>query len=448
MVSLLTLPTEIQDAILSEIPSQQLCSLSRTCHLLYKALLPLVYHDIIIRITRHKGVPTGITCLLRTILERPAYANYITRLSFDENCEIQGPCCTPLLLRGLKDDANRALVQRAVEELRLPNPHEWISAIFECDNVSAVSSLLLARCAHLQSFSLNPSATYTYYTSPWFEWVLEYTLSAPRDREELSSFNSLSHLTIHGGKLSVKAFLLLFYLPRVATLDLACTGYYDRYTKGDGSLIWPTYIVPQWPLANPPNATNLTSLRLRETKTTVRTIEFVLRQTPNLKSLFYHRISSYLELSELRKALDHVRVSLSYLEVRYGMIDEPDPENLATLFAGRLGSLASFAALEELNISFAVLYGHDRPPPWGSSLAELLPSGLRRLTMNCDLEGYHTFEDWNFGEVGGETTVLEAYARNGWKTATPHLEELTVDWKDAYSSTTRRSSPPHVSQYP
>ncbi|KAF6840581.1 F-box domain protein [Colletotrichum musicola] len=429
MASLLYLPTEIQDAILSEIPSQQLCNLSRTCRLLYKALIPLVYHDITIRITRHKGVPTGITCLLRTILERPAYANYITRLSFDEHREIRGTCSTPLL-RGSKDDCERALVQRAVDDLRLPNPDEWVSAIYDCDNVSAVSSLLLARCTHLQSLSLSASAT---YTSPWFELILEHTLSAPKDTEGLSSFSSLSHLPIQGGKLSAKALLLLFYLPRIATLDLAGTGYYDRFTKGDGSLIQPTFIVPQWPLPKPPNATSLTSLRLREAETTARTIEFVLRQTPNLQSLSYHRITRLLQLSELRKALNLVRGSLSYLEVRYDITNEPDPENLLNLFTGSLGSLASFAALEELNISFAVLYGHDRPPPWGSPLADLLPSGLRRLTMNCDLEGYHTFEDWNFGEVGGETTVLEAYARDGWKTATPHLEELTVDWQDAYT---------------
>lgn len=123
MASLLTLPTELQDAILSEIPSQQLCNLSRTCHILYRALLPLVYHDITIRVSRRQGVHTGITCLMRTILERPAYANYITGLSFDENREIPGPCSTPLL-RGLKDDAERALVERAVDELRLPNPYE------------------------------------------------------------------------------------------------------------------------------------------------------------------------------------------------------------------------------------------------------------------------------------------------------------------------------------
>ncbi|KAF6823513.1 F-box domain protein [Colletotrichum plurivorum] len=267
MASLLTLSTEIQDTVLSEIHSQQLCSLSRTCHLLYKALLPLVYHDITIRITRHKGVPTGITCLLRTILERPAYANYITRLSFDEHREIQGPCSTPLL-RGLKDDDERALVQRAVDELRL--------------------RILMSGSARY-SVSLSASAT---YTSPWFEPVLEHTLSARRDTEALSSFSSLSHLTIQGGKLSAKALLLLFYLPRIATLDLAGTGYYDRFTKGDGSLIQPTFIAPQWPLPKPPNATSLTSLRLRQAETTARTIEFVLGQTPNFQSLFYHRIPS------------------------------------------------------------------------------------------------------------------------------------------------------------
>lgn len=147
----------------------------------------------------------------------------------------------------------------------------------------------------------------------------------PRGTQRDCRASAIYRISPYTGQLSAKALWLLFYLPRIATLDLAGTGYYARYTKGDGSLIQPTFIVPQWPLPNPPNATNLTSLRLGEARMTARSIEFVLRQTPNLESLFYHRITGRLELSELRKALDHVRGSLSYLEVRYEISDEPDP---------------------------------------------------------------------------------------------------------------------------
>lgn len=100
---------------------------------------------------------------------------------------------------------------------------------------------------------------------------------------------------------------------------------------------------PSWPLANDPLPRKLTTLRLMNSTASTNTVEFLLRQTPNLQSLvcdFKNMRFAFLSLDQLNLALSHVRDTLTQLVIRFDPTISPSM-NLILVGDTLVGTLGS-----------------------------------------------------------------------------------------------------------
>jgi hypothetical protein len=154
-----------------------------------------------------------------------------------------------------------------------------------------------------------------------------------------------------------------------------------------------TYIELEWPLSNAPDMTNLTALRLTQSSARAKSFEPLLRRTPCLASLFYELAPDMvpLNLSHLRTALNHVHKTLTHLAIRLGSFDDEYVTlNSSEEVTGDFGSLRSFSALTELDMSLHVI--HAICPVDLNLVDEILPVELQRLVIDLEYSDY--FSDW------------------------------------------------------
>lgn len=440
MASLVGIPVELLGLICSELGTGDILSLCRSCKSLYCAAHPLLFRHITIAWDRSapKDRAPKLTSLLLSILRHPSYAKYIKTVEIPS---LHYHACLNLSVyhsgKGGPSPWSPeeiALVRDVIEGLCLPEAdHEmWIVAVSEKPNLGATIALILALCTHLESLTVD--VDFLPPTNFWLPEMIERALSLPEGATRLSRFHKLTHLAVrsHNGPdldLSTETFGLCFYLPRATSL---C---FDKALVDPtrGTELWdPTsdrFRGPAWPLADPPLAASLTTLQLNHTSARPGAVEFLLRHTPNLQSLVYDctlpSSSSPLDLPTLRQGLDHIRNTLAHLVIRFDIsADEGlDPTNLAMVLRGRLGPLGPLNALEDLSVPLMLLLGQVTPQN-AAPLADALPQGLKRLTINDDLWDYDAFYTWKGEPVGA---LLTAFFAGPCSTATPRLEEFVLD---------------------
>lgn len=437
MASLVGIPAELLVQICSDLRTGDILNLCRSCKSLYSAAHPLLFCHITIRwsTSAARNKATKFTSLLLFILRHPSYARYIRTVDvpwFDYNA------CRNSTLWSLKGDPSLsspedvALVRGVIEELcpTESGRHEWYQSVVKRVDRGAIVALILALCTHLEGFTAN--IDFVPPINSWFPDVIRRAVSAPDGRAtRLSRFHKLTHFTLLNPSsfdhdLSMITFLLSFYLPSVTNL---C--FHDALLDPENEIeLWdPTsydFNIPAWPLAHPPLAASLTTLKFKHTSARPGAIEFLLRHTPNLQSLFYDCYvppsCSPFNLTTLRKGLDHVRDTLAHLVLRFDIVDD-EGRNLAAVIRGSLGPLGSMTALEHLDASPMLLFGRVKPQD-AAPLADVLPPGLKRLIMNGDLWYYDTFNTWAEEHVGA---LLMAFFDGPCRTATPRLEEFVLD---------------------
>lgn len=442
MASLVQVPVELLRLICSDFGTGDILSLCRSCKSLYSAAHPLLFRHITIVWDRSaaRNKITNFTSLLLFILRHPSYARYIKTVdvpTFDYNA-----CCRHTLwsfkgqpsLSSLEDTA---VVRDVIKELcpRQFDGDEWYLSVVKRADRGAIVALILALCTHLESFT----ATIDFLPpeNPWFPDMIKRAVCAPDGRAtRLSRFHKLTHLTVSSRSsrdpdLSMAVFVLSFYLPSVTNL------YFDDALLDPENEIevWdPTsadYPFPAWPLKRPPLAASLTTLQLNHTSARPGALEFLLRHTPNLQSLVYDcnlpSSCSPLNLTAVRKGLDHVCDTLVHLVVRFDIFADEglDPTNLAAVLRGSLGPLGSMVALEDINVPLMFLLGQVTPQD-AAPLADILPPGLKRLTVNDELWDYDAFYAWEGEHVG---SLLMAFFAGPCRAATPQLEEFVLDMR-------------------
>lgn len=221
-------------------------------------------------------------------------------------------------------------------------------------------------------------------------------------------------------------FFSSFYLPNITTLSLDHA--LDHSKPERLEMAWGRLKYPTWPFPNKPLASKLTTLRLTSTMASTSTVEFLLKQTPNLQSLVYDctdPIAPGFVLEYLQSALGHVRDTLKQLVVKFRPNINP-LLGFTPVSGGIILSLGSLACLEDLEISLGVLYGLKEPksaPP----LSEFLPERLKRLTINDNLWQGRSYTDseWRFEPSG--TLLKNFFGGGAWKSTTPLLEEFVLD---------------------
>jgi hypothetical protein len=149
-------------------------------------------------------------------------------------------------------------------------------------------------------------------------------------------------------------------------------------------------------------------------------------------SAICHPAGSPLDLYVLKQGLEHVRLTLADINIRYSLFanEAPDVESLSRILTGSMGTFAAFPSLTSLHISPGVLFGQISPsdaPP----LASVLPPHLQRLTIFDDLWDYNAYYEWIDGIaiMALFRVFLEGAPGEGpcWKEAVPELKIFVLD---------------------
>jgi hypothetical protein len=449
--SLVCIPAELLEQISSGLAVRDLLSLCKSCKNLYSKTHPLLFRHVTIawNVAQDYEKPPRITRLLEFILRNRHYAQYIKRVDIDEIdyedsrmlAEMWGNR-TPLSLHLQEDESLATLVRDVISELCLPHSDKWYQGVVEDADLGAIIALLLAQCTHLERLKvdLNFIAPSTPWSpahkwsrpgyNPWFSAMMRHAVSAPGGASRLSRFNKLTHFTVstlrvrnkHPLELPKHIFFSSFYLPNITTLCLGRAIDHRRQERLETA--FGMLSAPLWPLPNDPTPSRLTTLRLMNTSAPACTVEFILRQTPNLQSLVYDckaPTGRVLVLPDLEQALDHVRATLTRLVIRF---DPGGSLSVAALVMGTLGSLSRLPALKNLEISLGLLFGQTVAPESAPALSDVLPAGLKRLTITDDLLEFFEFEKWR-GEPTG--APLKDFFGGAWKSSTPLLKKFVLD---------------------
>lgn len=452
MASLVKLPAEIIQLICFDLTAHDVLGLCRSCKDLHSKAHPSLFRHITISweplwdLDEEEDKPPNVMALLLFILRHPSYTRYIKmvdirKLDYHWFHHAFSPPYTivpPLSLPRHGYGNASALVRDVLVELCLPGPGEWFEAVVEKGDPGAILALFLAQCTHLESL-----AVHLHFVShsegleelpynKWFTLMMKHALSAPEKATRLSRFHRLSNFALSDLDtrkgwpdhvlLPKEIALLPFYLPSITTISI------DTCPKFPGRQRWERGYSfreePFWPLPVAPRAASLATLCFGSTAAPAGSIRFLLRHTPNLGSLAYNcRGPDSVDMSELRAGLDYVSSTLAHLEVGHTVqLQLPLPHMVVR---GSLGSLAGFAALEDLRVSLGLLFGQVAPPG-ATPLADVLPPRLKRLAINDDLSTHCAFHEWL-----GEPTMalLSDFFDGSWKAATPCLGEFVLDMR-------------------
>ena len=167
-------------------------------------------------------------------------------------------------------------------------------------------------------------------------------------------------------------FQSLFYLPFIKTIR-------GVSWKSLNPFVWPS---------DPPLASTLTNLYLRQSNVEEETLVQLLLVTPNLKIFEYDFLCethdrqfhcTHLNCTKLGHALQEMKTSLETPIISVNFLVGSTSDAGGSFFSyrcifGNLGSLADFSKLKTLTISLVVLLGYIPHP--GARLVGNLPSGL------------------------------------------------------------------------
>ncbi|KAI4953143.1 hypothetical protein J4E86_006683 [Alternaria arbusti] len=491
MASITDLPAELLDFILADLGSRDIISLAQTCKPLHAVAIPAAYHTITLtwdnnyvkekpkgtqrgRGHRHEKAPK-LHSLIRTLTKKPEYIQLIKKLEL---------CAKGCVEYSYLDVAGAIFPDFEYDT----SGKEWENEMFKAhvkeegfqtwgrswkqEAQHMLITLLIGMCqAHLEFLTIGWEL---FLNNRWFPAMMKYAILKNAAASEAGVgqpawFAKLKTVCVtleetEGADATWESsfwshqetLLHFFYLPAIESLDLVtCSlreGDYDDYgglwDEGDG--VDGSF---EWPLETPPLSQTLTTLRLTPSSMDPLTIQYLLRQTPNVKVFHYdcclHPDHPPLRLSILKDTLRHIRGTLTDLTVRYKHYNNDGSDDLPTDAAEPvregLGPLHDFPVLTTLTASFPVLFGMNNTP----NLAKHLPPTLETLTITNDLSAYEAlemrFEDHNAmaifrqylaGQIPASDVVTSHEGEPckwvqdrepEWKAATPQLRKLTYD---------------------
>jgi hypothetical protein len=479
MASIVSLPNELKDLITAHLSCHDFVRLSQTCRELHAFALPLAYQNLTLTWVSGMGKrprSPRLVQLLRTLVERPDHAEAIKNLTFDtDGCMyFDGEDYLRANIPGSEielDAENIVLLRRAMADLGLSDDLGWEAAVAGSQRFFVVMAMVVAYCVKLERLDLSVAFT---MVNDWLEELVKKKL-ALRDGNA-AWMENLKHVRFvcnTGGNdwtpgivRLEKAALIPFYLPTLETLEVE--HFEDPFRPNEWEIEdEELYEIDFWPMypAAPPIANNLTTIRLLRSSAAPQTLNLMLQQTPNLRTLEFDvsqsdQVLTSLRFDEYKSALDLAQATLENLTIRFQVYAEgQDPRHYEDVVEGRLGSFRDYLALTHLEVSLHTLFGARAH--WtgttAASLAAMLPPNLQSLTITDDLWMFQDFEnafvdvdamatfrrfltgemlppEWEEEEFGedwrGRNAALNwAPGRGGgeWKVATPKLKKFVYD---------------------
>jgi hypothetical protein len=327
----------------------------------------------------------------------------------------------------LMDSSDRILAREKIQKSGLQDAAQWEKAVLEERDLGAVMALLLAQCNNLESLTMD--VKFLAHNKDWVPAMFHHAVTAS-GQLQIPKFDKLSQMTVTAASTNTTETVLLpFYLPNMRSLII--TGMPESLGRDQEKSNHAF-----WPFPEEPQGEALSSLKLHSSFAAAGTLERLLQSSRNLSTLFYECFlpssRSPLDLDVLKQGLDHVRLTLADLTIRYSLFaDEAlDVENLRRVLTGSLGTFAAFPSLTGLHISLGVLFGQISPsdaPP----LASVLPPHLQRLTIFDDLWSYNAYYEWIDGIA--MMALFRVFLQGApeeepcWKEAVPELKVFVLD---------------------
>ncbi|PVH90669.1 hypothetical protein DM02DRAFT_620900 [Periconia macrospinosa] len=455
VVSLATLPQELMDEISLHLQHRSdLSNLSLVCKAIRAQTLRLLYNEITMTVQGTHGdtsqqpkVPPA-NFLLRTLLQKPALAEYISALHLQSvgNLTLQHGSPRTECPSMVRPASYPGLVKDAIWRLGLgetkitpqllanilENDYEAVATFLPllCPRITSLTFGLdlLIRNPYLESILACASPSQSPGQTPRFQHLKTIRLGTSTDsRGVTSGFRvNLPHRT-PDATLKLESYYPIFYVPELETLQ-ASLPFRERYKK----ITWPTN--------SPPILSTLTTLQLPECSLSPEMLCDILSTTPSLRRLDYdcwqHPSSHGLfDASVLQKALDCVKDTLVHLEIKVGFWSKEtvQPEEEGEEWVQKACSLREMASLKHLSVCPCVLLGwHRQSAPM---LADVLPPQLNSIRFATEFEYYAGYEgsDEEDGFEWEEEYLMEQirhFLQDGkWKSSTPHLRRLGVFYR-------------------
>jgi hypothetical protein len=446
MAALVGLPIELLENVLVDLEIDDISSLSRTCKDAHRYLSPRVYHSINwCWKDDHRCPPYHL--LLRTLLSNSSLASHVKTINlrgggifkksaWNDRCF--GRCDDDwvhvIKARSIWADGQRRRVSFNTEDWQRLKAvvsriathqgavNQWLHELYR-GNVDAIVALLVCQCQKIERLHLGFALV---NGSVFLQKVFRQLIAVCKTKVVYPYLVS----TVLGSDGPVKfrhtvadldLFRLFFFLPSLAHLE---TMFSEPVVFG-----WPSPALT-------PQAQSISSLILRRCTASEKTLEKVLRSTPNLKNLVYDfrrmvdigwpHWETYKESDErmpnvlfqchyLSKALAHVKSTLESLEVKihfefdvWTEVHDPETQYLCGI-VGRVKGLDQMKKLKILKMPWVFhlgwralcthwhdwgspgdpsCFGNIDPCPW----PKLLPPSLERIQFGDDMIRFSRYE--------------------------------------------------------
>lgn len=398
MAKVSDLPTDVFSIILEYLGRHHYLDVIRVSKSFYQEGLPFLYRDIKFEATKSRNCARRLAFLLRTLLERPQLSSHVrifklrgplpfwTKYNpWPEDAQKAGPASVNLW--GLKGCTTLSKAQKVFASNQIysfvdESMHKEQDQ-FKNRSKDALATLVLTRFAQLKTLDLG-------------DGFLMHSLFLPQILKRADRlFPKLEHVVLGDKRFDPENSVSYIDLDLIRPIF-----YSDTVQKFEYLMTQPWQLTWNRPAA--PRSESLTMLRLFRTNITRGTLAQLLHATPNLKRLHYEQeilfnantptappLSPYLNLDGLNIALSNLKNTLEEckltLSLAPGSLSPAEIKLQGLQFPAMQGTLAVLKEMRHLvTVDIPMVMFLGWAPDFAASLSEVLPWGLRHLTLRDD----------------------------------------------------------------
>ncbi|KAF1965861.1 hypothetical protein BU23DRAFT_336823 [Bimuria novae-zelandiae CBS 107.79] len=397
MAKVSDLPVDVFSIILEYLGRHDYHDVIRASKSFYKEALPYLYRDIKFEATKSRSCARKLALLLRTVLERPQLTSYVrifrlrgplpywTKYNpWPEDAKV-GPASVNLW--GLKgcttlSNAQKIFASNQIFSFVDESMHKETEQ-FKNRSKDALATLVLTRFTELRTLDLG-------------DGFLMHSLFLPQILKRADRlFPKLDHVALGDKRFDPEN--PVSYMD----LDLIRPIFYSDTVRTFEYLMTQPWQLT-WNRPAPPRSESLTMLRLFRTNITRGTLDQLLHATPHLKRFHYDQeilfnantptappLSPYLNLDGLNIALANLKNTLEEcklsLSLAPGSLSSAEIKLQGLQFPPMQGTLAVLKDMQHLvTVEVPMMQFLGWAPDFAASLSEVLPWGIRRLTLRDD----------------------------------------------------------------
>jgi hypothetical protein len=397
MASILSLPFELIDMVVSQFSKKEIFAFSQTCSRLRAFSIGYAYSSIDVTYCPPYSVPEiPADGLLLNLLENPNIRRGVKHIavrgwmSYSSARERM-----PRVSARLLTDNEMKTVITHIDALDLPWRKVWITAVGNGD-IDAFTALILSALPSVTSVFVDSGS---FVRSKFWALLCEHLFSSIQKGLpsyplcQVQDFQFADPILCCDGISDKEPFLSPLYLPNIQVSDIVIP-----WTPAEEEIPWlPVQQQFYWSGA-PPLASTLTRLSLKHCEAGVDVLFHVLSATPNLQVLVYCHFldldskkpadAHIIDLPALGLALKQVHKTLKELYLKFGPlrfgpinVTEEEEDEREYGIRGEVGSLQEFGQLQVLIIPLIMLLGDTLRPMSEESFLDQLPASTQHLSF-------------------------------------------------------------------